>query len=429
MTSTLAVLLVTCFSFFPVNAEGSSCTKAPEFKPSGQPSQLREMLGSTALLNCTALVSWDSEDGQCDAPLSWSKDGSLLSNHSLHPQNLSIWRFSATQKIVSSVLEVSLREEADFGIYTCSVRNASTDINLRNINHPNHTAALIASMILLLVLTTSAILYSTCHLNIQLWYRNVKGDHELNDGKMYDAYVSYVNNEYDRKFVNFILKPHLENKYGHKLHLNDNDILPGSEPSAELLMNVSRSRRLIVVLSHPYLEQEWCLNSFRQGLLYLLELSQKPIIIMFEGQSKCMNTEITTLLKDHQKHLTILTWGHYSMTPSSVFWKKLALAMPRSLVFHSDSAGDPQTLLQDDKDPMLTLNPDYLDCRPDPDPAGDLGLRFPTYKAFTSRAPVLPDAPAPVTESSPSDIDISDLGSRNYGARTDFYCLVTEEDV
>lgn len=28
-----------------------------------------------------------------------------------------------------------------------------------------------------------------------------------------------------------------------------------------------------------------------------------------------------------------------------------------------------------------------------------------------------------------AEIDISDLGSRNYGARTDFYCLVTEDDI
>lgn len=48
------------------------------------------------------------------------------------------------------------------------------------------------------------------------------------DGKLYDAYISYVNNDYDRKFVNFILKPHLETKYAYKVHLNDNDILPGS---------------------------------------------------------------------------------------------------------------------------------------------------------------------------------------------------------
>lgn len=60
-------------------------------------------------------------------------------------------------------------------------------------------------------------------------------------------------------------------------------------------------------------------------------------------------------------------------TPSSVFWKELALAMPRKVIFRNESAGDPQTVLQDDKDPMLTADPDYLDCRSDTDPAGDLG--------------------------------------------------------
>lgn len=47
--------------------------------------------------------------------------------------------------------------------------------------------------------------------------------------------------------------------------------------------------------------------------------------------------------------------------------------MPRRVIFHKESPGDPQTVLQDDKDPMLTLDPDYLDCRTDPEAAGDLG--------------------------------------------------------
>lgn len=47
--------------------------------------------------------------------------------------------------------------------------------------------------------------------------------------------------------------------------------------------------------------------------------------------------------------------------------------MPRRVVYRNQSAGDPQTILQDDKDPMLTLEPDYLDCNQDTDPAGDLG--------------------------------------------------------
>lgn len=65
--------------------------------------------------------------------------------------------------------------------------------------------------------------------------------------------------------------------------------------------------------------------------------------------------------------------GFDAQTPSSDFWKELALAMPRRVTFYSQAAGDPQTVLQEDEDPMLTLDPDYLDCRSDTDPAGDLG--------------------------------------------------------
>lgn len=54
------------------------------------------------------------------------------------------------------------------------------------------------------------------------------------DGKLYDAYISYVNNDHDRKFVNFILKPHLENKNTYKVHLNENEILPGSGKASDI---------------------------------------------------------------------------------------------------------------------------------------------------------------------------------------------------
>lgn len=55
------------------------------------------------------------------------------------------------------------------------------------------------------------------------------------------------------------------------------------------------------------------------------------------------------------------------------------------------------------------------------------GLRLPVYKAMACKAPVLPPAPLTMAEAKFSDIDVSDLGSRNYGARSDFYCLVTED--
>ncbi|KAM6937245.1 single Ig IL-1-related receptor [Xenentodon cancila] len=407
----------------------SQCSKAPEFKPNGDLSKVWRSLGSTVKLSCTALLLWEPSEAQCDTALQWRKSGQPLTNHTRYPQNASSWSAGVGLLMVNSQLEISLREPEDFGLYSCTTRNVSADFSLQNSSSPSHTAAVIAAIVLLLLLAIAAIVYSRCHLNIKLWYRNSYGDYELNDGKLYDAYISYVNNDYDRKFVNFILKPHLENKNGYKVHLNDNDILPGSEPSAELLMNMSRSRRLIVLLSHAYLEQDWCSNNFRQGFLHLLELCQRPIIITLEGQSRRMSPDIKQLLSEHQHRLTLLSWRQNSVTPSSVFWKELALALPRRIIFHSESGGDPQTVLQDDKDPMLTLDPDYLDCRSDADPAGDLGVRLPVYKALACKAPVLPAAPVTAAEPKPSDIDVSDLGSRNYGARSDFYCLVTEEHV
>ena len=55
------------------------------------------------------------------------------------------------------------------------------------------------------------------------------------------------------------------------------------------------------------------------------------------------------------------------------------------------------------------------------------GRRLPVYRA--SGVPVLGAFPTVPAELKHSDIDVSDLGSRNYGARTDFYCLVTKEDM
>lgn len=164
-------------------------------------------------------------------------------------------------------------------------------------------------------------------------------------------------------------------------------------------------------------------------------------------------------------------------TPSSDFWKELCLALPRKVSFPG-SVGDPQTQLQEDKDPMLILHSSYLDSAGDLDPDGDLGTGPPpccfslrgqmrprarswTFqplppppkplllllpglrgRVFGSPPPPrlgghsIPRAPASsgmedaqLRDGQRSELDVSDLGSRNYGARTDFYCLVTEDDI
>lgn len=45
---------------------------------------------------------------------------------------------------------------------------------------PSHTAAVTAAVFLLLLLGVAAIMYSRCHLNMKLWYKNLYGDYEFN---------------------------------------------------------------------------------------------------------------------------------------------------------------------------------------------------------------------------------------------------------
>uniref|UniRef100_A0A8B9UQS5 Single Ig and TIR domain containing n=1 Tax=Anas zonorhyncha TaxID=75864 RepID=A0A8B9UQS5_9AVES len=380
-------------------------------------------LGSRIALNCT--VRWAATE-HCEPVSSWTKDGQWLGSEST--PSLSRFGQNASEHLLATVLQVNLTHDADFGVFACWVSNATATFTLRREGREaaGHVSAVLAALMVLALLVLLAGLYVRCRLSVLLWYRNRYGELEINDGKLYDAYVSHATAPDDRKFVHFIVKPQLENRYGYKLFLDEQNILPNAEPSADLIMNVSRCRRLIVVLSVAYLEQDWCNSSFREGLWRLLELSKKPIFIVFESQYREITHPAISLLKQHRNLVTLLVWRAGSMTPSSDFWKELCLALPRK-VFFQGTMGDPQTQLQEDKDPMLILHSSYLDSRGDPHPDGDLGLR-----GYLFRGPPPPHVSSlgvPARDGHRAEIDISDLGSRNYGARTDFYCLVTEDDI
>ncbi|XP_071415671.1 single Ig IL-1-related receptor isoform X2 [Pithys albifrons albifrons] len=389
-------------------------------------------LGSQVVLNCT--VRWAGAE-RCRPILTWSKDGQWLGNGS--SQDTAWSAQNASEQLLASILQLNLTHDADFGVFACWVSNASATFTLRRAETAGHMPAVLAALVVLALLVLLAVLYVRCHLNLLLWYRNRYGELEINDGKLYDAYVSHATAPDDRKFVHFIVKPQLENRYGYKLFLDEQNMLPNS---ADLIMNISRCRRLIVVLSVAYLEQEWCNSSFREGLWRLLELSRKPIFIVFESQYREITHPAITLLKQHRSTVTLLVWRSSSMTPSSDFWKELCLALPRKVSFQG-SVGDPQTQLQEDKDPMLILHSSYLDSTGDLDPDGDLGTGL-RGRVFGSPPPPrlggrgAPKTPAAggmedtqLQDGQRPELDVSDLGSRNYGARTDFYCLVTEDDI
>lgn len=382
--------------------------------PSSGEQELWPHLGSSLSLNCT-LRFIDS----CNATLTWLKNGNPAPEVY---REQSFWNsLNSSERFLTSILNVNLTTEEDYGNFTCQLQTVNASFTLHKSDKAGHIAAVLFALCVLAILVVGTILYIKCRLNVRLWYRDKYADLEINDGRLFDAYVSFCPSNIDTKFTNFILKPHLENRYGYKLHLDERNLLPNTEPSAELLMNVSRCRRLIVILSLAYLEQEWCQNSFRNGLLRLLELSRRPIFILFENQYKELPTEVTQLLNSQRGLLKMLLWKADSVSPASDFWKELRLVLPRKMSL-SEGRGDPQLQNQDDRDPMLTVNSETAD----PDPDGDLGVRRTFYKAPPPRM-----APVRQVENreNAADVDISDLGSRNYSARADYYCLVTEPDL
>eukprot|EP00079_Xenopus_tropicalis_P024680 XP_012817588.1 PREDICTED: single Ig IL-1-related receptor [Xenopus tropicalis] len=395
---------------------GSACGGLHDFlSPSPLDQDLWPEKGSSLSLNCSLWVS-----GGCKGTLRWLKDGTAVQD--LYREQHSAWEgFNSSKWFLSSILYVNVSSAEDYGKFTCEVENATASFTLHKGEKAGHVAAVIFALAVLTALIVGSVIYLKCRLNARLWYRNKYGDPEINDGRLSDAYVSYCPSNTDTKFTNFILKPHLENRYGYKLHLDEMSLMPNTEPSAELLMNVSRCRRLIVVLSLGYLQQDWCQNSFREGLFRLLELSHKPIFILFENQQKEVPVGVTQLLHSQRGKLKVLLWKSGSVAPSSDFWKEICLALPRKVSL-TEGRGDPQTINQDDKDPMLTPTSETAD----PDPEGDLGVRRTFYKAPPPRmAPI-----SNFTDRAPAgDTDISDLGSRNYSARNDYYCLVAEPEL
>ncbi|NXV78819.1 SIGIR protein, partial [Atlantisia rogersi] len=406
------------------------CSVPPKILVPASNETLDLVLGSQIALNCT--VHWAATE-HCKPVPAWTKDGQWLGSES--SQDTTWFGQNTSEWLLASILQLNLTHDADFGVFACWVSNTTATFTLRQAEVAGHVPTVLAALLVLALLMLLAGLYVRCRLSVLLWYRDHYGKLEINDGKMYDAYISHAAAPDDQKFVHFIMKPQLENRYGYKLFLDEQTILPNSEPSADLIMNVSRCRRLIVVLSVAYLEQDWCNSSFREGLLRLLELSKKPIFIVFESQYREITHPAISLLKQHRSAVTLLVWRAGSMTPSSDFWKELCLALPHKVTFQG-TMGDPQTQLQEDKDPMLILHSTYLDGGGDLHPDGDLGLRgciFGSSLPPRISGPVASAAGATeatqLRDSQRPDLDVSDLGLRNYGARTDFYCLVTEDDI
>ncbi|XP_063967797.1 X-linked interleukin-1 receptor accessory protein-like 2 isoform X2 [Lytechinus pictus] len=119
------------------------------------------------------------------------------------------------------------------------------------------------------------IIYRINRVEIRLLLKDQFGKQEKDDGRLYDAYISYYwsdseSSENPDRIYAFDLKKRLT-KLGYNVCLAETDFIPGNETSEEIVESLTRSRRYIILLSPQFLtyryvslETEQCLDIIKQ---------------------------------------------------------------------------------------------------------------------------------------------------------------------
>jgi Leucine-rich repeat (LRR) protein len=119
----------------------------------------------------------------------------------------------------------------------------------------------------------------------------------LIDIDLYDGYVAY--NFRDRKWVMSQVVRHLEQTNQYRLCLHERNFLPGGSTVDDIVENIDASRKLILVLSNNFMNDQWCKYEAKIANHTLADgKGEKIILILLEDiQSHHMTSSLKVLLK------------------------------------------------------------------------------------------------------------------------------------
>eukprot|EP00062_Callorhinchus_milii_P003053 gi/632939870/ref/XP_007883416.1/ PREDICTED: interleukin-18 receptor accessory protein [Callorhinchus milii] len=245
------------------------------------------------------------------------------------------------------ILKANLNKvfEEDLGInFTCFSQNSQGYsvgiLRLQEKASNTHQIKIITIPISVIFVATTCgcIGIYTFWIEIVLLYRHYcSKDETINDGKEFDAFVSYANSSSsdtrdtitEDRFALELLPAVLEKEYGYKLCLFERDVLPGGAYTEDVILSIKKSRRIIIVLSPNYIALTGSrIFELMTGVNIMFEnFKTKVILIKFSPLP-----EINTLPQNVKKAIKVLpeiSWkGSKSSLPSSKFWKQLRYYMP-----------------------------------------------------------------------------------------------------
>ncbi|XP_071481863.1 interleukin-1 receptor accessory protein-like 1, partial [Diadema antillarum] len=134
-----------------------------------------------------------------------------------------------------------------------------------------------AVFLLVVLLALIALLYQAVKIDIQLAYKEKFGKHEMEDGKLYDAYISYSRTNSDRRHAMYLYEK--LSGLGYSVSMEDRTFDFGEAIADEISRSLQSSRRCIILLSPDYVQHRFmtfemsqCLDAERQTKKHIIPL-------------------------------------------------------------------------------------------------------------------------------------------------------------
>ncbi|ETE72216.1 Toll-like receptor 13, partial [Ophiophagus hannah] len=143
-------------------------------------------------------------------------------------------------------------------------------------------------------------------------------------GYDYDAFLSY--NTHDEKWVVDDLLPVLEKQYSWKVCLHHRDFEPGRSILENIVDNIYASRKTICIISHHYLESEWCSKEIQVASFRIFDDHKDVLVLIFLEDIPAEYLSPYHKMRKLLKTKTYLKWPE-DEREIPLFWHKLNMAM------------------------------------------------------------------------------------------------------
>ncbi|XP_070708673.1 toll-like receptor 13 [Pempheris klunzingeri] len=151
--------------------------------------------------------------------------------------------------------------------------------------------------------------------------------------ELYDAFISY--NTHDEPWVIEELLPKLEGDQGWRLCLHHRDFEPGKPIIENITDAIYGSRKTICVISHRYLESEWCSREIQMASFRLFDEMKDVLILVFLDEIPTYLLSPYYRIRKLLKKQTYLAWPQDG-EHTELFWEKLRQALKTREDFGED---------------------------------------------------------------------------------------------